>query len=105
MDLDVIHNICKTEVKVQFEDFKRRIYTPVFEIEDDVIKSKSATQSQLQEAIVLVDDFKDIINEISKITGLPFLTKYKNAFTRARAHCSADLTAGEWDTLYAPTPL
>jgi len=38
MDLDVIHNICKTEVKVQFEDFKRRIYTPVFEIEDDVIK-------------------------------------------------------------------
>ena len=38
-------------------------------------------------------------------SGLQFLTKYKNAFTRARAHCSADLTAGECETLYAPTPL
>jgi len=38
----------------------------IFKIEDDVIKSDVATPEQLSEAIVLVDDFKDIINEIDK---------------------------------------
>ena len=42
----------------------------IFKIEDDVLKSKVATQEQLNEAIVLVDDFKDIINEIDKISGM-----------------------------------
>jgi hypothetical protein len=42
----------------------------VFRIEDEVIKSESATQHQYEEAVVLVDDFKDIINEIDKISGM-----------------------------------
>ena len=42
----------------------------VFRIEDEVIKSESATQHQYDEAVLLVDDFKDIINEIDKISGM-----------------------------------
>ena len=42
----------------------------VFRIEDEVIKAESATTDQLSEATVLVDDFKDIINEIDKISGM-----------------------------------
>ena len=38
----------------------------VFKIENDVLESKTATQSQLDEAIVLVDDYKDIIHEIDE---------------------------------------
>ena len=38
----------------------------VFKIENDVLESKTATQAQLDEAIVLVDDYKDIIEEIDE---------------------------------------
>jgi hypothetical protein len=48
----------------------------VFRIEDEVIKSGEATSSQLQEAIVLVDDFKDIILEIDKISGMKHDVSY-----------------------------
>ena len=42
----------------------------VFRIEDEVIKSELATKHQYEEAVVLVDDFKDIINEIDKESGM-----------------------------------
>ena len=38
----------------------------IFKIENDVLESKKASQSQLDEAIVLVDDYKDIIEEIDE---------------------------------------
>ena len=38
----------------------------IFKIENDVLESKTATQAQLDEAIVLVDDYKDIIHEIDE---------------------------------------
>ena len=38
----------------------------IFKIEDDVIKAENATPEQLKEAVVLVDDFKDIIHEIDE---------------------------------------
>jgi len=41
----------------------------VFKIENDVLESKKATQAQLDEAIVLVDDYKDIISEIDEDNG------------------------------------
>ena len=48
----------------------------IFKIEDDVLKASNATQSQLNEATVLVDDFKDIINEIQKIQGKTYDVSY-----------------------------
>jgi hypothetical protein len=42
----------------------------VFEIEEDVIEAKEATLEDLGEAGYLVDDFKDIMHEIDKITGM-----------------------------------
>jgi len=42
----------------------------VFKIEEDVINAESGTPDQLEEAIVLVDDFKDIMNEIDKLVGM-----------------------------------
>jgi hypothetical protein len=42
----------------------------IFKIEDDVIKAENATPEQLKEAIVLVDDFKDIIHEIDEESGM-----------------------------------
>ena len=48
----------------------------IFKIEADVLQSKMATQEQLKEAIVLVDDFKDIINEIDKISGMKHDVSY-----------------------------
>jgi hypothetical protein len=38
----------------------------IFKIENDVLESKKATQSQLDEAMVLVDDYKDIISEVDE---------------------------------------
>ena len=38
----------------------------IFKIENDVLESKTATKAQLDEAIVLVDDYKDIIEEIDE---------------------------------------
>ena len=42
----------------------------VFEIEEDVIEAKEATLEDLGEAGYLVDDFKDIMHEIDKATGM-----------------------------------
>ena len=39
----------------------------IFKIEDIVLKKQTATQEQLDEAVVLVEDFKDIIGELEKI--------------------------------------
>ena len=38
----------------------------IFKIENDVLESKKASQSQLDEATVLVNDYKDIIEEIDE---------------------------------------
>ena len=42
----------------------------VFRIEYEVMKAKSATQHQYEEAVILVDDFKDIIHEIDEESGM-----------------------------------
>lgn len=42
----------------------------VFRIESEVIESGEGTQHQLEEAIVLVDDFKDIMDEVDKLVGM-----------------------------------
>lgn len=44
----------------------------VFKIEKEVILKERATLEELQEAVVLVDDFKDIINEISQDTEVKY---------------------------------
>ena len=57
----------------------------IFKIEDDVLKASNATESQLSEATVLVDDFKDIINEIQKIQGKTYDVSYMNNHIRTIA--------------------
>jgi hypothetical protein len=42
----------------------------VFRIEDEVIKADVATPQQLEEAFILVEDFKDIIHEIDEEVGM-----------------------------------
>jgi hypothetical protein len=42
----------------------------VFKIEADVLKTESATPEQLQEAIILVGDFKDLMHEIDEELGM-----------------------------------
>jgi hypothetical protein len=42
----------------------------VFKIEADVLKAESATPEQLQEAIILVGDFKDLMDEIDEELGM-----------------------------------
>lgn len=41
----------------------------VFRIEKEVIDANSATSKQLEEAMLLVDDFKDLIQEIDELIG------------------------------------
>jgi hypothetical protein len=48
----------------------------IFKIEDDVLKAKVATEEQLDEASILVDDFKDIIEEIDNISGMQHDVSY-----------------------------
>lgn len=48
----------------------------VFEIEAHVLKNNTATEDQLSEATVLVEDFKDIIAEIAKIQRKRFDVSY-----------------------------
>ena len=48
----------------------------VFRIEDEVIKAESATKHQYEEAVILVDDFKDIIAEVDKISGMKHDVSY-----------------------------
>ena len=42
----------------------------VFKIEDDVLKSENATVEQLAEAVVLADDFADIMDEIDDLVNM-----------------------------------
>ena len=42
----------------------------IFKIENDVLEAKKATPQQLKEAILLVDDYKDIIHEIDEEHGI-----------------------------------
>jgi hypothetical protein len=42
----------------------------VFKIENDVLEAKKATPQQLKEAMVLVEDYKDIIHEIDEEHGV-----------------------------------
>ena len=42
----------------------------VFRLEEEVINSNMATPDQLEQATIMVDDFKDIIGEVDKITGM-----------------------------------
>jgi len=48
----------------------------VFRIEDEVIKAEAATEHQYEEAVILVDDFKDIIGEVDKISGMKHDVSY-----------------------------
>lgn len=51
----------------------------VFEIEKRVIEAGRATRQDLEQVKILVDDFKDIISEIDKITGQPQNVDYMDA--------------------------
>jgi hypothetical protein len=42
----------------------------VFQIEQEVLDAEKATEAQLKEAVLLVDDFKDIFEEIDEIVGM-----------------------------------
>ena len=42
----------------------------IFKIENDVLEAKKATPQQLKEAILLVQDYKDIIHEIDEESGV-----------------------------------
>ncbi len=42
----------------------------VFRIEEEVISAENATPEQLMEATYLVEDFKDVINEVSEESGM-----------------------------------
>jgi hypothetical protein len=48
----------------------------VFKIEATVLEKQTATQEQLDEAVVLVEDFKDIIGELEKIYNKKYDVSY-----------------------------
>ena len=48
----------------------------VFKIEKDVLESEVSTEAQVKEATMLVDDFKDIMVEITKLTGKDYDVSY-----------------------------
>ena len=48
----------------------------VFKIEKDVLESEISTEAQVKEATMLVDDFKDIIVEITKLIGKEYDVSY-----------------------------
>ena len=48
----------------------------VFKIEKDVLDSEVSTEAQVKEATMLVDDFKDIMVEITKLTGKDYDVSY-----------------------------
>jgi hypothetical protein len=48
----------------------------IFDIEEDVIEDGSASIDDLTQAAVLASDFKDIIAEVDKITGMPHDTSF-----------------------------
>ena len=42
----------------------------VFAVEKSVLENKTTTQHQYEEAVILVDDFKDLMSEIDEIVGM-----------------------------------
>ena len=50
----------------------------IFRIEDEVMESQSATPHQYEEAVILVDDFKDLMGEVDKISGMKHDVDYMN---------------------------
>ena len=42
----------------------------VFAVEKSVLETKTTTQHQYEEAVILVDDFKDLMSEIDEIVGM-----------------------------------
>lgn len=48
----------------------------VFKIEKEVIKKEKSTSSELEEAIILVDDFKDLMREIDELTNMTHNVDY-----------------------------
>jgi len=48
----------------------------VFRIESEAIEAGVSTESQVEEATILVDDFQDLIEEIEKIIGQDYETGY-----------------------------
>ena len=48
----------------------------VFRIEANVLETKLATPAQLQEATILVDDFKDLMEEIDELVGMTHDVSY-----------------------------
>ena len=42
----------------------------IFHIEKNVLEAKNTTQHQYEEAVILVDDFKDLMGEIDRIVGM-----------------------------------
>lgn len=48
----------------------------IFKIEAEVVHNNNASQQELDEATILVDDFKDLISEIDKITGMEHNTSF-----------------------------
>jgi hypothetical protein len=54
----------------------------VFRIEKEVLEEGYSTQDQLDEAILLVDDFKDLMEEIDEITGMVHNVDYMDGHIR-----------------------
>ena len=54
----------------------------VFRIEKEVLEEGYSTQDQLDEAIILVDDFKDLMEEIDEITGMVHNVDYMDGHIR-----------------------
>lgn len=48
----------------------------IFQIEAEVIEKKSATEEELREAVLLIDDFKDIFEEIDQKVGMEHDVSY-----------------------------
>jgi hypothetical protein len=63
----------------------------VFRIEAIVLKRKFALPSELEQAKILVDDFKDLISEIERIIGI----KYDTSFMDAHIKTISDIVTTE----------
>jgi hypothetical protein len=55
----------------------------VFHLEKVVMENKSVTQHQLEEAIILVDDFRDLMEEIDEEVGMTHDTSFMDGHIQA----------------------
>jgi hypothetical protein len=55
----------------------------VFHLEKVVMENKSVTQHQLEEAIILVDDFRDLMEEIDEEVGMKHDTSFMDGHIQA----------------------